>query len=354
MRGLHIRSLSALACGLLWLACSKSAPTQAPPTQAPTAANEAPARDLREEVAVGTVAVPAVEAAPDPAIGAALAEIIDRHKCNRLMGCAPRDVLATHGVAALPGVLELLDTGKARDGYWIIALLDLLGGVEDDRAVATLESWVSDKRWEVRTRAALGLAQQRRPQSREVLLAALAGCRDKGDLAFEAGVLYALDRLGATVDDKPARAALVERLALDYEALATMNPGFYAALAEIIALAKLSEALPVLRLGITHRDRYARIASIEAAATLSDTGAIPFLVGRLTDPLPSVKRASIAALRAITGSEALRDAEQWATWCDETKCRDDLRSGMPSGTPALAEGESVGPGLAQPPAPPAP
>lgn len=329
-------------------ACAKAPPS--PAVEAPASdpvLPEAPARDL----APPQGQKPAAQPAADPAIREALAAIVDRHKCNRLMGCAPQQALLAHGGAAVPQVLELLETAKTRDGYWIIALLDLLGRVDDPRVDAPLEGWLSDGRWEVRTRAALALANRGRPASQAALDAALQAAQGKGDVAFEAAVLYALDRLGATVGGEPARAALAARLDLDYESLSTMNPGFYAALTEIIALSRLTEALPVVRLGITHKDRYARIGAIEAASALRDTGAIPFLVGRLDDPLPSVRRATIAALRAITGSEGRRDAAQWAAWCEETACRAELGAGLPAGTPETPDAGGVGPGLVRPAAP---
>jgi hypothetical protein len=328
-------------------ACSRPSPSpaaEAPPSAAaPTAA---PARDL----AAPQPTEPSAAPAPSPEIAEALTAIVDRHKCNRLMGCAPQTTLLAHGAAAIPAVLALLQTARTRDGYWIIALLDLLGRVDDPRVIEPLQAWLSDGRWEVRTRAALALAERASPESQAALVAALEAANGKGDVAFEAAVLYALDRLGATVGDQPARAALTARLNLDYDALSTMNPGFYTALTEVVALSRVTEALPLVRLGITHRDRYVRIGAIAAASALNDTGAIRFLVGRLDDPLPSVRRATVAALRAITGSEGLRDAAQWAAWCEETKCRADLREGMPVGTPETPTDGGVGPGLVRPPA----
>ncbi|MCB9729258.1 MAG: HEAT repeat domain-containing protein [Deltaproteobacteria bacterium] len=277
---------------------------------------------------------PEVAAAPDAELGAALTAMRDRHRCNRLMGCEPAKVVASRGSAAVPALLDTLEQGRGADGFWMLALLDLLGAADDERALPLLERWLSDPRWEVRTRAALALAKLGRPSSAEALQAALAAARGRrGDVAFEAALMLALVRLGETVQGQPARAALQERLALDHGELATMNPGFYAVLTEIVARADLPEALPLVRLGITHRDRYVRIGAIAAAGSLHDTGAIPFLVGRLDDRLPSVRRAAVAALREITGSQGLTDAAQWTAWCEARGCRSDLSTGMPPGTP---------------------
>jgi HEAT repeat protein len=305
--------------------CTRSASPPSPSLDA--AAAPAPAQDPSAPEVAGAEVV-------HPEVSAALAAIVDRHKCNRLMGCAPRDLLRTHGAAALPAILALLDTAKTRDGYWIIALLGLLGETDDPRSVAALEARLGDGRWEVRTRAALSLAALAPEGSRAALEAALAPVRRGEDVAFEAAVLYALDRLGATVDERPAREALVARLTLDFAALSRLNPGFFAALTEVIRRARVSEALPVVRLGITHRDRFVRVGAIEAAAALKDPGAIPFLVGRLDDVLPSVRRGTLAALVAITGATDRGDAAAWKAWCEATDCRADVLTGLPAGTPS--------------------
>lgn len=354
-RGMGLVIWGAALASAMGGACAKSPPSPAAEATAPSSVRgpalaEAQARDLAPPH-TPEPAEAAAQPAPDPAIRDALAAIVDRHQCNRLMGCAPEQTLLASGAAAIPALLELLQTAKHRDGYWIIALLDLLGSVDDPRGAEPLRAWLRDGRWEVRTRAALGLARRASPDSQPALIAALEAARGKGDVAFEAALLYALDRLGAAVGEEPARVALRALLALDYEALSAMNPGFYAALTEIIRLSRLNEALPVVRLGITHRDRYVRMGAIAAASALNDTGAIPFLVGRLDDPLPSVRRATIAALRAITGSEQLRDAAQWTAWCEETKCRADLGAGMPLGTPGVPSEDGVGPGWVRPSAP---
>ena len=44
-----------------------------------------------------------------------------------------------------------------------------VGAADDERALPLLERWLSDPRWEVRTRAALALAKLDRPSSAEAL-----------------------------------------------------------------------------------------------------------------------------------------------------------------------------------------
>ncbi|MGM0575643.1 MAG: HEAT repeat domain-containing protein [Myxococcota bacterium] len=262
-----------------------------------------------------------------------LARMKQRRRCNRVMGCAPATALMQHGSGVVPDLVDALESAGAADGYWVLRAVDLLGQLDDDRALPVLHDLTEDTRWEVRARSARALARLARPESLEPLREALGRARNAGQPAVEAAVLMALDRLDADVGDRPAREVLEAHLAMDYDTLAGMNPGMFAFLAEVVREARVPAALPLARLGATHRDRFVRLVSIETLGALHDTGGIPFLIGRLDDPLPSVRRATIRALQDITGSEGLSTAEQWRAWCETRGCRADLDRGLPAGAP---------------------
>ncbi|MFO0749328.1 MAG: molybdate ABC transporter substrate-binding protein [Myxococcota bacterium] len=70
------------------------------------------------------------EAAPtalDAAAQAALLDIKDRQKCNRVTGCAPLTTLLSRGPAVLDAVAATLAAAPHADGYWAVALTDALG-----------------------------------------------------------------------------------------------------------------------------------------------------------------------------------------------------------------------------------
>ena len=269
---------------------------------------------------------PAAPASPEAAathpqaVTEALDAIRDRQRCNRIMGCDPAVTLAQHGRAAVPAILEAL--GDSPQGsYWVVRLISLLGQLDDERALPFLHGMLADNRWELRCEAAVALGRLKRQASHEALQAAYGRARADKDLPFEAALLLALDRMNGTVDGGAPREVLAARLPTDREILGPMNPGFFRFLVDVVRFSRLPSGLPMVRLGAVHRDRFVRLSSLATLGALQDTGGIPYAVGRLDDPLPSVKRAALGALQEITGSRSLTEPEQWKAWCEARSCR---------------------------------
>jgi hypothetical protein len=263
---------------------------------------------------------PATPPALDPGVSAALDAIRERRKCNRIMGCKPSLELLQRGPeAVLPIVLAVSRSGS--DGYWRVRLIEVLGQLGDARAIPTLERLLSSNRWEIRCRAAIALARLGSTGSAAHLERMIAQRADPDDPVSRVAALVALDRLGLPFEGAPARERLLRALPTDEETLGPLNPGYYAFLAESIREARLNAAIPLARLGARHRDRFVREASLKTLGALQDTGGISVAVGRLDDPLPSIKRLAITTLQQITGSHTLTEADQWKSWCEARACR---------------------------------
>ena len=326
---------SLLAAATLSGACRADVP--APTTPAPSAVGEAvvPARPPAP-------APPAAPTEPPEAVRAALTEIRVRQSCNRVMGCAPAVQLAQYRAAAVPWILAAIHSAPRDAGYWVVKLVDLLGQLGGDESLPLLHALLDDPRWELRAVASLALARLGRPASRAALESAWALHGARGDVAFVSALLHALDRTGdAPIEGRRPRDLLAERLPREEADLAELNPGFYAFLARVVREARLPAAAPLCRLGAIHRDRFVRAESVRTLGTLGDTGGIPYLVTRLDDELPSVRRAVIASLQQITGSRQLRTPEAWRAWCDARDCLATLRGRhRPSPPPAAEEADS--------------
>ena len=307
----NLWTVTATLAATLW-ACAPEPPAE----QAPRA-EEVPvhAPEKQEEPAPAPPDEQAMKA-----ITTALISIQDRQQCNRIMGCKPSLELQQHGTSAVGPILQAV-TSTTTDRYWRVRLIEVLGQLGDARATPALERLLSSSRWEIRCRAAIGLARLGSKTSVPRLQRMVREHPDPDDPVTRVAALVALDRLGATFDGAPAR----ERLALAFptnpDVLGPLNPGYYSFLAEAVREARLTSAIEVVRLGARHRDRFVREASLRTLGALQDTGGIPIAVGRLEDPLPTIQRLAIVTLQQITGSHTLTTAEQWRAWCETRGCR---------------------------------
>lgn len=308
-----------VACLTLALLCCACGPESAPKTEpagsAPPPETRAPGTVRPESAATQVTSEP-----PNATVVQALREIQDRQRCNRVMGCKPSLELLQLGAAAVAPILSAVSTTKT-DRYWRVRLVELLGQLNDDRAIPVLEGLLRSTRWEIRCRAAIALGRLDATTSVPRLQRMVEEHPNPDDPVSRVAALVALDRLGADFNGAPAR----ERLALAFptspEVLGPLNPGYYSFLAEAIRESRLTSAIEVVRLGARHRDRFVREASLRTLGALQDTGGISVSVGRLDDPIPAIRRVALATLQQITGSTTLTTPEQWKSWCEARACR---------------------------------
>ena len=242
-----------------------------------------------------------------------------RAACNRVMGCHASIELAGLGPAAPRAIIDVLRLERRSDGYWVTKCIDLLGQLGKGEAASFVATLLSDKRNEIRSRAAIALARLADPGTKEAVEVALTKSRDSPDIGFRMALLMALDRIGPFSVARRKKAGSL--LPTTQDGLGGLNPLFLMTAAEVAREWPIPEALPALRITATHIGVFVRRQSIRALGRLGDTGAIPVLVGRLKDEVPSVRRATIRALQSITGNRRFSTEPEWLAWCEKTTCR---------------------------------
>jgi HEAT repeat protein len=235
------------------------------------------------------------------------------------MGCSASIELAGLGTATETSIIQVLRKEKGADGYWVIKCIDLLGQLGRGDSAVFLSSLLEDKRTEVRTRAAVALGRLSAPSTKEAVEQSYTRIKDGPDLGFKMALLYALDRIGPFSTQR--RKDVAELLPKDKAGLGKISPLHLMTAAEIAKEWPIPEALGSLRILAAHIGPFIRRQAIDALARLKDTGAIPVLVGRLKDEVPSIRSASMRALRAITGNTEPKTEEAWEAWCVKRSCR---------------------------------
>lgn len=296
------------------MACDKRpAPTDAPPSN--RAAPKASVKPVESQDGVFSADAGKVETGK-----AIIREMRVRHSCNRVMGCSKLSIrLAGLGPSGAQAILDVLAVQKDSDGYWVTKCIDILGQIGRHKAAVYLASLLHDKRTEIRARSAIALGRLADPATREMTADALKASKNSVDIGYRMALLFALDRIGPFSVERRRQAAAL--LPTDMEGLGKLNPLFLMVAAEVAREWPIPEALPALRLMSRHIGVFVRRESIRALGRLRDTGAIATLVGRLSDEVPSVRRASIRALQEITGNRRFGSADEWRAWCDRTECK---------------------------------
>jgi HEAT repeat protein len=252
-------------------------------------------------------------------IDALITKMQHRKHCNRVMGCKSATSLFQYGKAATVPIINALEKHPKSDGFWAMKLIDLLGQLNDKRALPLLKRLLVDGRLEPRCRAAIGLARMKDPSTLPAINRALESPVALSDPAFRTALMLAQDRLNQPSPARRTQAASVFTPSL--EALGGLNALYLMLFAEVAGEWPLPEAAKTLRLIARHRSVFARRAAIRAIMRIRDHGSIPTLIARLDDTMPSVRKAAMAALRVITGRTNLTTPDTWKQWCKMTQCR---------------------------------
>lgn len=289
-------------------------------------------------------AAPAAVSPDDPALKD-LKAIVPRQACNRVTGCPGLVALARHGHAVLaPARLALLTPGKP-EGYWVLALTELLGTLGEPDATDILVPLLSDKRWETRIAAAraLGLLGPKTTLSGQAAVAAALTSSRAGpsaDTTLQAALEFASWRIaGSSATEPPSsthRQNLLALLPRDAEAVATTPHPQLDILARLVGDARLPEGLPTVRYALLSGNRFVNVTALDVAGLLQDNGAIPYALALLDDANPTVRKESLRALQRITGAQ-LDTADAWRAWAETHGVKPAAHSGKggsssPSGT----------------------
>jgi HEAT repeat protein len=291
----------------------------------------------------------------DPVVTQALAELQVRQKCNRVTGCPPLTVLLQRVPAAIGPVIALLRERGRADAYWIEVLLSFLGQTDRPEALPALAPFVRDRRWTPRLEAVLAvgrLHRHTRPETRDLLEAALKMAESSGDVAWQAALHHALARLEPSAA-RAHEAALLALYPVDPVQIQAISPPILDWLVRVAGEARLTRAAPLLRGACLSDNRFVGVTALQTVAALQDTGAIPFALSRLDDRQPAIRRAALLALQTITGSRPVTEAEAWRKWAADkglAELPEAWRGGWTSAAPVLpgfAE-EGPPPGLVAP------
>jgi hypothetical protein len=304
-----IRPERTLVAILLVLAACAPPPTPKAPPSPAAAREEAAGRE-------------AANAHPEPSpevkarVEAALVAIQDRHACNRVMGCPPLTQLLQDAEAAVPAASALLASRGGSDGYWVEMLLELLGQSRDARALRPLEAFVRDRRWSPRIRALVVLARleaHATDDTRALVAEAETMAASADDQAWLAAALYARSRLepAASAQHRDRLAGLYPR---DRAAVEAIPAPVLDWMVMIAGEARLTQAAPLIRVAALSSNRFVSVSAITVAGRLQDTGAVPYLLSRLEDRQPAVRRSALAGLQAITGMRQTTEVEAWREW----------------------------------------
>lgn len=291
---------------------------------------EAPA-ELVEVVEVNTPEVEAKGPRHDE-IMAAIKKIADRQACNRVTGCDAVVGLFQYGAELIAPAAEAMARPDRGDNYWTIVLPEALGQVGDPAAADVLVKLLADRRWEIRIAAAIGLSHLgAKAKAALPELERLAKLPDNepfagGDLAFRAALELALMRIS---DEPKAHRDLLKSFMPVEHALETPPP-IYDILVAIIGHARLSEALPTVRLALRTGNRFVVATALDVAGTLQDNGAIGEVIVLLDNDNPTIRKLAFKALTRITGA-TFDTAEQWRAWAVRVGL--DLSAKPPSDTP---------------------
>lgn len=245
--------------------------------------------------------------------------------CNRVMGCKSSIDLLKIGAAAFPVIARFVTENPRLDKWWLVKVIDVVGQVRDERAVAILGGLLTDWRPELRARAALGLARLRFQSARPYLTNAQTYWSDRkgeGDPATHGAIAYALERTSGRVRNPSYKTAYLAQWPQTRERNHRTIAPVIGVLCEIARSWHLKDAIGFVRHSLDHPSPFARIEAIRAAGALRDVGAVAALIDRLSDALPSQRRAARKALVAITDQKGLRTLDDWKRWCERQRCRD--------------------------------
>ncbi|MCC6623730.1 MAG: HEAT repeat domain-containing protein [Deltaproteobacteria bacterium] len=296
-----------IASSLALLACGGA--REEPPATAHAPAAASPAIP---EATSTTTAAPARDLAPE------ITRLKDRQQCNRVTGCPPLTALLSAGGAAVEPLARALAESPGADAYWVVAALDGLGQLGDARALPTLIAHAEDRRWEVQIAAlrALGrLAPHLDAASRLALVTDLKPglTAPNVDVARLAARHVALARLDAEAGEGYRKGLLALAPTPERAAVLAVPAPFLDVLVELAGELRLTEALPFIRIAALSDNRFVSVHAAEVLGRLRDTGAVPFLLERIEDPHPTIRRTALEALAQITGSRFDTPAA-WRAW----------------------------------------
>lgn len=226
----------------------------------------------------------------------ALRDVMDRHKCNTVMGCPAREDLVAAGEQAALAIVEFYPTVQ-RDSYNRFHLIEILGEIPSKATIPFLTSLLHSDLWNARANAAFALGRLQAVQARPELELLFRQVKEGNDAAFAYSLAYALQRVGSD----EGKSFLLE--ALRAQRLASVNWGYTRFAVEAVGLLGYAQACVDLVGPLAHKDLFLRRQALETVARLNcdQTKVLDAVALLLEDKSPGVRSLAAETLLLVTG-----------------------------------------------------
>jgi HEAT repeat protein len=235
--------------------------------------------------------------AVDEALRAALIDVRDRFKCNRISGCKSHDVLVGFGWRARPFLQQVLEAAPPR-APWRPRLVRILAELGDPVAAPTFRQALRDRTDEVRGYAIYGLHRLGdRSEHEEIIRFA----RRAGPFASACARLSARWILFAD-GERDFGPLFVEELRIRASQSLASVPVAWGL--HLCGLAGSPDCEPVLALASRHPTFVVRRAALDLLERSPKPEHLPILQGLLADPIPSLGRRARVLMGKLKASGA--------------------------------------------------
>ncbi len=225
----------------------------------------------------------------------AIRNLMDRHKCNTVMGCLAEEEVVAAGVDGARAIMEAYPT-ISRDSYNKFHLLDVLGEIGAPESGRFLADLLSAPQWNARANAAFALGRLKPASFVDQLEKHLTEAKAQRDMAVAYSLAYALESAGTG----RGKSLLLD--ALDPKNMAGINWGYTRYAVEALALLGIVEACPKLLPALTHRDQFLRKEALRAVARLRcpQSVVLDAVAQSLEDAAPGVRTQAAETLLWVT------------------------------------------------------
>ncbi len=264
---------------------------------------------------------PALAAGPDPeavdeALRAALVDVRDRFKCNRISGCKAHDVLVGFGWRARPFLQQVIGAAPTR-APWRPRLVRILAELGDPVATPSFHNAMRDPTDEVRGYGIFGLHRVSDQTKREEIM---RFAQRPGTFASSCARLTARWTLYAGGEAEFGPLFLDELRIRASQSLASVPVAWGL---HLCTLPSSPDCRPVLALASRHPTFVVRRAVIDLLEMTPKRQDVPILLGLLADPIPSLGRRSRNVLVRLSGQPGLRGLAAWQNWYESTGATSD-------------------------------
>lgn len=239
-------------------------------------------------------AVSAAKSKPSQTLEQLLDQATSRHGCNRVMGCSAEKGLLAIGEAAVQPIISRFKSMQ-RPTYQKFHLVRILGQIGHPSAIPFLAELLDHPHWNVRTNAALALAEMNAASELKKLKRLLRKTRKSRDFGFVYALAYAVQKVGGGGGKDVLLAAL------DPQRISRINWGYTKIAVDALAGLGFTEACGSLTPAILHNDIFLKKAGIEAAMALDcrQEKLMAAIEKQGSSQIPSVRRLTEKALKLL-------------------------------------------------------